>query len=117
MTDKIVVLTTINKDEMADKIATALVDRNLAAGVNIIPMGMSIYRWKGKVARDREIILFIKTAAHLFNEVRDTIYELHTYELPDIIALPIEVGDEKAMEWLEASIKPKRGTPETPGTL
>lgn len=117
MTDKIVVLTTIDRDELADKIATTLVDRKLAACVNLIPMGLSIYRWKDKIARDREIILLIKTAAHLFNEVRDTIRELHTYDLPDVIALPIEVGDEKVMEWLEASIKPRGGQGTTNSSL
>jgi periplasmic divalent cation tolerance protein len=106
-TDKLVVLTTIDKENLAIKIADALVDRRLAACVNIISAGMSIYRWKEKVCRDREFKLFIKTQAHLFNEVRDTIREFHTYDLPEVIALPIEVGEEKVLKWYEETTKPR----------
>jgi len=111
MTDKIIVLTTIDKEDRADKIATALVERQLAACVNLMPLAVSVYRWREKLCRDREIMLFIKTSAHLFNEVRDTIRELHTYELPEVIALPIAVGEEKALEWIASSVKP-RSTPQ-----
>lgn len=109
MTDKIVILTTVDKEELAEKIATALVERNQAACVNLLPLGVSIYRWKEKVCRDRECLLFIKTSAHLFGEVRDTIRELHTYELPDVLALPISAGEEKVLDWITASVKPKTG--------
>lgn len=111
MTDKLLILTTVDKEELAEKIATALVERKLAACVNMLPLGISIYRWKEKICRDRECILFIKTSAHLFNEVRDTIRELHTYELPDVLALPITVGEEKVLDWMTASVKPKPGQP------
>jgi periplasmic divalent cation tolerance protein len=107
MTDKIVILTTVDKEELADKIAGALVERQLAACVNLLPLGTSVYRWKEKICRDRECILFIKTSAHLFNEVRDTIRELHTYELPEVIALPIVVAEEKVLDWITSSVKPR----------
>ncbi len=107
MTDKLIVLTTVDKEEIADKIANALVERRIAACVNLLPLGVSIYRWKEKVCRDREYMLFIKTSAHLFNEVRDTIREIHTYELPEVIALPIAVGEEKVLDWIAASVKPR----------
>jgi periplasmic divalent cation tolerance protein len=107
MTDKIVILTTVDKEELADKIAGALVERRLAACVNLLPAGLSIYRWKEQVCRDREYVLLIKTSAHLFNEVRDAIRELHTYELPEVIALPIAVGEEKVIDWMTASVKPR----------
>ena len=100
MTDKLVILTTVDKEETADRIATALVERQLAACVNLLPLALSVYRWKEKICRDREFILFIKTSQHLFNEVRDTIRELHTYDLPEVIALPIVVGEEKALDWI-----------------
>jgi len=107
MTDKLIVLTTVDKEEIADKIANALVERRIAACVNLLPLGVSIYRWKEKVCRDREYMLFIKTSAHLFNEVRDTIREIHTYELPEVLALPIAVGEEKVLDWIAASVKPR----------
>jgi len=112
MTDKVVILTTIDKEEKADAIATALVERKLAACVNVVPLGISIYRWKEKICRDREYMLFIKTSQHLFNEVRDTIRELHTYDLPEVIALPIAVGEERALEWIAASVKPRSTPPQ-----
>ncbi|HKY33874.1 MAG TPA: divalent-cation tolerance protein CutA [Candidatus Polarisedimenticolia bacterium] len=107
MTDKLIILTTVDKEELADRIAAALVERQLAACVNVLPLGLSIYRWKEKIHRDREYILFIKTSGHLFNEVRDTIREIHTYELPEVIALPIAVGEEKVLDWIAASVKPR----------
>ena len=107
MTDKLLILTTVDKEETADRIATTLVDRQLAACVNIMPLALSVYRWKEKICRDREFILFIKTSQHLFNEVRDTIRELHSYDLPEVIALPIAVGDEKVLDWIASSVKPR----------
>ena len=107
MTDKLVVLMTVDKEELAQAIGTELVERRLAACVNIFPLGTSIYRWKDQVHRDREYMLLIKTASHLFNEVRDTIREIHTYELPDVIALPIAVAEENVLEWITANVKPK----------
>jgi len=107
MTDKLVILTTTDKEDIADRIANVLVERQLAACVNLLPLGVSIYRWKEKICRDREYMLLIKTSAHLFNEVRDVIKELHTYELPEVIALPIAVGEEKVIEWITASVKPR----------
>lgn len=107
MTDKIIILTTVDKEELADRIATVLVENQLAACVNIIPVGLSVYRWKEKIHRDREYLLFIKTAAYLFNEVRDVIREMHTYELPEVLALPIAVGDEKVLDWIASTVKPR----------
>ncbi len=107
MTDKMLVLTTVDKEDLAQALATELVERRLAACVNIFPLGASIYRWKGQVHRDREYMLLIKTSAHLFKDVRDTIRELHTYELPDVIALPIAVADESVLEWISSTVRPR----------
>lgn len=107
MTDKIIVLTTVDREDLADRIAGFLVENRLAACVNIIPIGLSVYRWKEKIHRDREYLLFIKTAAHLFNEVRDALREIHTYDLPEVIALPIAVGEEKVLDWIAGAVKPR----------
>ena len=108
MTDKIVILTTVDSEDLALKLATGLVEERLAACVNVVSPVRSIYRWKEKVCDDREMILMIKTAAHLFTDVRDFIRENHTYELPEIIALPVAAGEERVLDWITASVKPRR---------
>jgi len=105
VTDKIIILTTADSEDLAVKIASGLVEERLAACVNIISPVRSIYRWKEKVCDDREMVLVIKTSAHLFNEVRDHIRANHTYELPEIIALPVAAADERVLEWITSSVK------------
>lgn len=105
MTDKIIILTTVDSEDLAVRIASDLVEGRLAACVNIVSPVRSVYRWKDTVCDDREMILMIKTAAHLFNEVRDYIREHHTYELPELIALPIAAGEERVLDWITGSVK------------
>ena len=105
MTDKIVILTTVDSEDLALKLASGLVEERLAACVNIISPVRSVYRWKDKVCDDKEMVLMIKTAAHLFNEIRDFIRQHHTYELPEIIALPVAAGEEKVLDWITSSVK------------
>ena len=83
MTDKRLVLTTAGSEEEARKIAHALVERKLAACVNIVPQIESVYRWQGKVESAREWLLLIKTTSEKFSVVRDAIRELHSYDLPE----------------------------------
>jgi periplasmic divalent cation tolerance protein len=102
MTDKRVVLTTTGSVDEARRIAETLVDRKLAACVNIIPKVVSIYRWKGKVEEAEEWILLIKTAAG-FELVRDAILEMHSYELPECLSISIEDGSLEYLKWLADS--------------
>jgi periplasmic divalent cation tolerance protein len=104
MTDKQIVFTTAGSEEEARKIARALVDRRLAACVNIVPQMESIYRWQGKVDESREWLLLIKTSAALFPAVRDAVRELHSYDLPECIALNIADGNKEYLKWLENSV-------------
>ena len=104
MTDVILVLTTADSEKLALKIASALVERKLAACVNIVKSVRSIYRWKDRVHDDEEHVLLIKTLRPAFDDVRRAIRELHTYELPDILALPVERGDEQVLEWIAGSV-------------
>lgn len=104
MTDALVVLTTVGSDDQAERIATALIGENLAACVNIVKDVTSIYRWKGEVTRDTERLLVIKTTAPRFDAVRSRIRELHTYELPEVIALRVEDGDPGYLDWLQGSV-------------
>jgi periplasmic divalent cation tolerance protein len=105
MTNNRIVLTNTGTEEEARKIATALVERRLAACVNIGPQVESIYRWKGKVESAREWLLLIKTSEAQFTAVRDAIRELHSYDLPECIALEITDGSPEYLKWLADSIK------------
>ena len=105
MTDKRIVLTTAGSRDEALKIARQLVERRLAACVNIVPHVESIYRWKRKVESSQEWLLVIKSTAKKFAEVRDAIGQLHSYELPECLALSIEDGSTAYLQWLEESME------------
>ena len=105
MTDKRIVLTTAGSQEEARKIAHALVERRLAACVNILGPLESVYRWQGKVETAAEFLLLIKTTAAAYARVRDAIKELHSYEVPECVMLNIEDGSEAYLKWLGESVE------------
>jgi periplasmic divalent cation tolerance protein len=105
MTDKILVLTTAGSKEEARKIGRALVERLLAACVNIVPHVRSIYRWEGEVEEAEEWLLIIKTTRAAFERTRDAICELHSYDVPECICLPIEDGSVEYLSWIGQSVK------------
>jgi periplasmic divalent cation tolerance protein len=105
MTDKIVVLVTCGSRQEARKIARALVERRLAACVNEIGAAVrSVYRWKGKVETAREFLLVIKTTRKRFGGVRDAVRDLHSYEVPEIIALRVAEGSRAYLKWVAESV-------------
>ena len=104
MTDKIVVISTCESPEQAARIAHHLVDARLAACVNIIPGVQSIYRWKGAVEDASELVLLIKTRRDLFDALRAELKKVHSYELPEVIALPIVDGSESYLGWLDREL-------------
>jgi len=104
MTDKRIVLSTAGSEEEARKIASHLVEHQLAACVNIVPRIESIYRWQGKVESGREWLLLIKTTAEKFDHVRDAIRELHSYKLPECATIAIDDGSTEYLEWLGESV-------------
>jgi periplasmic divalent cation tolerance protein len=104
MTDKRIVLTTAGSEEEAHKIARSLVERRLAACVNIIPRVTSVYRWQGKVEDASEWLLVVKTTIAAFGEVRQAIADLHSYELPECICLAIEDGSPAYLQWVAESV-------------
>jgi periplasmic divalent cation tolerance protein len=105
MTDKRIVLTTAGSEDEARKIANHLIERHLAACVNIVPQIESVYRWQGKVESGREWLLLIKTSAERFPAIRDAFREIHSYELPECIAICVEDGSAEYLEWLGDSVK------------
>lgn len=100
MIDARIVLTTTGSREEAQKIAHALVDRRLAACVNIVLQVESVYRWQGKVDTATEWLLVIKTQASSFELVRDTIQELNSFELPECVMLEVSAGSNEYLNWI-----------------
>jgi periplasmic divalent cation tolerance protein len=99
-----IVLSTAGSDEQARSIARVLVERRLAACVNVVPLGCSIYRWRGHIEQEEERLLLIKSARHLFPELCDAIRELHTYETPEVLALDVRDGEPDYLRWLAESL-------------
>ena len=100
----LLVLTTAGSEEQAVQIARALVERRLAACVNVASLGCSIYRWKGKIEEEEEKLLIVKTSERLFERVREAIHELHSYDVPEVLAIPIRDGDPEYLQWLGESL-------------
>jgi periplasmic divalent cation tolerance protein len=107
MTDKIVVLTTCDSEQHAEKLARHLVDQRVAACVNVLPKACSIYRWNEKVEEASEWMLIIKSRRDLFAALRSEIQKLHTYEVPELIALPVVDGSEPYFAWFDAQLTTK----------
>jgi periplasmic divalent cation tolerance protein len=105
MTDKRLAFSTAGSEEEARKIANLLVERKLAACVNLVPQIESIYRWQGKVESSREWLLLIKTTEKKFPELQKAIRELHSYEVPELIAIGIEDGSADYLAWITESVE------------
>jgi periplasmic divalent cation tolerance protein len=100
----VVVVTTVGDEEQALVIARELVARRLAACVNVVAGVRSVYRWQGKICQDGEYLLLVKTLAEEYEAVAAAIRELHSYELPEILAFPVEQGDERFFAWIRESL-------------
>ncbi len=97
-------LCTVPDMQVAERIADTLVGEQLAACVNIVPGITSVYRWQGKVERDAELLLVIKTTSTTWPDVEQRIGALHPYELPEIIAVPIQTGQADYLQWINDSL-------------
>jgi periplasmic divalent cation tolerance protein len=104
MTDKIVVLSTCDSEQEAVNLARQLVDQRLAACVSVIPGTRSVYRWKGKIEDSSEWMLLIKSRRDLFEALRAALMKLHTYEVPEVLALPVVDGSEAYLKWLDREL-------------
>ncbi len=105
MTDYIVVFVTAASEKEGERIAQALLKERLAACVNIVPGLKSVFRWKGKISTEEEVLLLIKTKDTLFEKLKKRVIELHSYEVPEVIALGILAGNEKYLDWLKKEME------------
>jgi periplasmic divalent cation tolerance protein len=105
MTDKIVVLSTCGSAQEAERLARELVEQHVAACVNIVAPVRSIYRWKGKIEDASEWLLIVKTERASFDRLRAVLGAAHSYELPEVLALPIVAGSPNYLSWIESEVK------------
>ena len=104
MTGRIVVLSTVGSAGDAERIAQAMVEQGYAACVNVVPGVASFYRWEGETARDAEWLMIMKTTAARFEALREALVEMHPYEVPEVVELPIERGHAPYLDWIDASV-------------
>jgi len=106
LNDKLVVLVTAANAEEGTKLANLIVGQRLAACVNVLPGIRSFFWWQGKIDEQEEVLLIIKTTRPLLQELIATVQAHHSYQVPEIIALPIVAGAEDYLRWLVAEVKP-----------
>lgn len=106
MPEHAVVLMTAPDAAAAERIARALVDERLAACVNIVPEVRSVYRWEGKVEESREVMLVAKTRQSLFGRLEARVRELHPYDVPEIVSIPLTDGSRPYLSWLDQAVLP-----------
>jgi len=105
VTDAVLVLSAASTREEAERIAQALVDERLAACVNVVPGVVSVYRWKGAVQKDDELLLVIKTRSEAVEALRARLVALHSYELPEVVVLTIAGGHPPYLDWIAEGVR------------
>lgn len=101
---RLVVISTAPRAEDAEFIARELVERRLAACVNVLPPMTSIYRWRGDVERTEEVLMVVKTTEDRFEAVRDALVKGHSYDVPEVLALEVRAGHAPYLAWLDESV-------------
>jgi periplasmic divalent cation tolerance protein len=104
MTDKIVVFSACDSEEQAGLIARALVEQKLAACVNIVPGARSVYRWKGQIEDSSEWLLIIKSRRDLMDRLRAAVGKIHSYEVPELLAVPVVDGSDSYLAWVDQEL-------------
>ena len=104
MTDKIVVLCTCSGEDEAERLARSLVGDRLAACVSVVPKVRSFYRWKGELEEAAECLLIMKTSRAVFDRLREAIQRVHSYDVPEIVALPITDGAANYLDWIGSNL-------------
>src|SRR5882757_2142013 len=106
--DAIAVFITASNREETSRLAEMLVEKHLAACVQILPEMESVYRWQGRIERQTEVLLIAKTTKAKFDDLEREVRALHSYETPEIVAVPLVAGSTPYLEWLSASLDPVR---------
>ncbi len=101
----ILVLITASSLQEGERIGSSLVEEGLAACCNIIPEIKSIFKWKGKLCKEKEVLLLVKSKTSLFKKLEDRVKKLHSYEVPEIISFPIEAGLKDYFKWMDGVLK------------
>jgi len=102
MTDAMLVLTTLPNSDAAAELAKKVVGEKLAACANILPALRSIYRWQGKVQDENEVLVLLKTQTRQYEPLKARILELHPYDVPEVIAIPVDRGHQGYLDWILA---------------
>ena len=102
------VLVTVSDEASGSSLARRIVSEGLAACGNVIPGLTSVYRWKGEVQEDPEALVLFKTTKEALPALRDRVLELHAYETPEFLALPIHTGDLRYLQWVRGEVNPER---------
>ena len=105
MTNKILVLATCSNEKEAGKLARALLDDRLAACVSVVPRMRSFYHWKGAIETADECLLLIKSSRELFEPLSAALRKLHSYEVPEVLALAVVDGEPNYLNWLDSNIR------------
>ena len=104
MSERLVVLMTAGSQQEADRIANALVTKMLAACVNVLPGVTSVYRWEGELQRDQEWLLVAKSTRDVLDDLVQCVQAIHSYDLPEVIALPVVGGSEAYLRWVDSEV-------------
>lgn len=109
MSDYIQVITTVAGKEEAERMATALLEKHLAACVQIVGPITSLYWWQGKIERSEEWLCIAKSELKLFPQIEERIKALHSYQVPEILAVPVGAGSQQYLQWLNEHVRKERG--------
>lgn len=104
--DVSVVLITAPDADVAEQIGGALVDEHLAACVNLVPGVTSLFRWEGAVEKETEVLMIVKGTSSGFERLRRRVIELHPYDSPEVIELPVHAGDDRYLAWVREEVDP-----------
>ncbi|MEM1294027.1 MAG: divalent-cation tolerance protein CutA [Verrucomicrobiota bacterium] len=102
--DCLLVFTTFPNSEIAQKLGTELVEKQLAACVNLLSPATSIYVWQGKIETESEIPAILKTTRAVFPKLETELSERHPYDVPEIVAIPVEAGAERYLAWIREQV-------------
>lgn len=108
LSEFLMVITTVPDEETAEKIARILVEKRLAACVSRSSSCQSSYWWQGKIAQEREFLLFIKTLSARYPELEEKLVAIHPYDVPEVIAIPLERGYGRYLDWMREETSPEK---------